>query len=121
MSISPAQGWVAEGTTSNVFWMEGGRLQTPALQTGILGGVTRGLVIELCERELGIPCDEVRVSPKFIYGAREAFLTNSSSGILPIRYLDRRHYGNPGPGTRRLGEALEAFRLRWCERRGQRR
>src|SRR5574341_321672 len=45
------EGYVAEGTISNIFLVKAGVLFTPSLQTGILEGVTRGLVLELARRE----------------------------------------------------------------------
>src|SRR5512139_892268 len=47
-------GFVTEGTTSNVFVVRGGAILTPPLGAGILEGVTRGIVIGLA-RELGMP------------------------------------------------------------------
>ena len=43
------EGFVAEGVTSNVFWMKGGELFTPAIETGIFPGTTRAFVMELAE------------------------------------------------------------------------
>ena len=41
------EGYVAEGVTSNVFWMKDGTLFTPSIETGILPGTTRAFMIEL--------------------------------------------------------------------------
>ena len=72
-----ASGHIAEGTAWNVFWWEGDRLQTPALDLGILPGVGRARVMELAEVE------EVRVTAAEFVG-RSLFLVNAVRGIVPI-------------------------------------
>src|SRR4051812_19059174 len=42
-------GEVAEGSTSNVFWIDNGTVGTTPLPTGILPGITRAAVLELCD------------------------------------------------------------------------
>ena len=74
--VTPA-GYIAEGTTWSVFWWEGGRLCTPALDLGILPGVGRARVMELAE------VAEVRVTATEFAG-RSLFLVNAVRGIVPI-------------------------------------
>jgi branched-subunit amino acid aminotransferase/4-amino-4-deoxychorismate lyase len=70
-------GYVAEGTTWSLFWWEGDRLCTPALDLGILPGVGRARVMELA------PAAEVRVTLAAFAG-RSLFLVNAVRGIVPI-------------------------------------
>lgn len=70
-------GYIAEGTTWNVFWWEGDRLVTPALDLGILPGVGRARVMELAA------VSEVRVTAAEFVG-RSLFLVNAVRGIVPI-------------------------------------
>jgi branched-subunit amino acid aminotransferase/4-amino-4-deoxychorismate lyase len=72
-----AAGYVAEGTTWSLFWWEGNRLCTPALDLGILPGVGRARVMELAE------VAEVRVTVA-AFGGRSLFLVNAVRGIVPI-------------------------------------
>jgi len=72
-----AAGHIAEGTTWNVFWWEGDRLFTPALDLGILPGVGRARVMELAE------VAEVHVTAAEFVG-RSLFLVNAVRGIVPI-------------------------------------
>lgn len=72
-----AAGYVAEGTTWSLFWWEGDRLYTPALDLGILPGVGRARVMELAQVE------EVRVMLA-AFAARSLFLVNAVRGIVPI-------------------------------------
>jgi len=97
-------GSVAEGATSNVFMVEGGELKTPALEVGILDGVTRGKVLELA-RGAGLEARELSfIAPDSLSTADEIFLTSAVRGILPVTSVDGRRIGNgrPGPVTRRL-------------------
>ena len=70
-------GYIAEGTTWNVFWWEGDGLLTPALDLGILPGVGRARVMELAA------VSEVRVTAAEFVG-RSLFLVNAVRGIVPI-------------------------------------
>jgi branched-subunit amino acid aminotransferase/4-amino-4-deoxychorismate lyase len=95
---------VAEGSSSNVFTVIGGQVRTPGLAVGILEGVTRAKVLEICRRE-GIPLAEVDfLSPDEVRSADEVFITSSTRGVLPVTTVDRRPVGDgqPGPVTRRL-------------------
>ena len=97
-------GSVAEGATSNVFYVAAGVLCTPALEVGILDGVTRGKVLELA-RGAGIATSEPGfVAPEDLRRADEVFLTSAVRGILPVTTVDgaRVRNGRPGPITRQL-------------------
>lgn len=101
-------GLVIEGTTSNVFMIQGDTLLTPPLQSGILEGVTRGVVLEIAERE-GLRFFEETLSVADLKQCDEVFITSSIREILAIVRVDAQAIGagKPGPVTRRL---LEAFR-----------
>jgi len=107
--LSP-DGRVAEGATSNLFIVRGGRLATPEPATGILRGITREVVLELA-REASLPVDETALLPGELRGADEIFLTSTLKGILPVRRCDGWpvHDGRPGPVTRRLIDLFDAL------------
>ena len=75
------EGWVAEGTTWNLFWWDSDSLRTPALDLGILPGVGRARVMEL-ERVV-----EGRY-PRGALDVKSLFLTNAVRGVVPIASLD---------------------------------
>jgi branched-chain amino acid aminotransferase len=92
-------GGIAEGATSNVFVVREGRVQTPALSVGILNGVTRVHVLNLCHTQ-GIPVDEMDpLTPDQLRGADEIFLTSSVRGILPVTRVDGVDVKNRRPGV----------------------
>ncbi len=96
------EGYVTEVRIGNIFMVEEGRLFTPPA-VGLLNGVTRRFVIE-CARSGKIPVEEKPLTRHDLFNAEEAFLTNTSWEVLPIRALDGRQIGKvlPGPVTRRL-------------------
>ena len=100
---------LTEGTTSNLFLVQAGRLRTPSLDCGILDGITRGLVLRLAE-ELTIPTEETRLGVKDLYRAEECFLTNTRQELLPVTGVDGHRLGDGRPGTltRRLHALFRA-------------
>jgi branched-chain amino acid aminotransferase group I len=77
------QGFVAEGSSSNVFLVSGNTLRTPGEDSGILPGVTRGVVLELA-RSAGLATAEEKIRPDEFGLADEAFCTNSLIEIMPV-------------------------------------
>ena len=104
---------LTECTVSNVFFVTDGTLRTPALECGLLDGITRSLVIRLAE-ELNMHVEEGRYTADQLYRADECFLTNTSMEIMPVTSVDRRPIGNgkPGPLTVKLREQFRAVRSR---------
>jgi branched-chain amino acid aminotransferase len=102
------QGYVAECTADNVFTVKGGRLLTPPAHLGILQGITRQTVLDLCGG-LGIPAAEQILTLHDMYTAEECFLTGTGAELGPVVELDGRKIGTgrPGPITLRI---LTAFR-----------
>ncbi len=99
-------GFVAEGTVTNVFFVVQGELRTPALETGLLDGITRRIVIEAAGSE-GVPVREELFRPEDLLGADEAFLSNSIIEVLAITEINGRSFGagSIGPITQRLTDA----------------
>jgi 4-amino-4-deoxychorismate lyase len=106
-------GYVAEGGSSNVFFVRSSRLVTPSIGSGILPGITRELVIELAEG-LNIGVTEGTVGIAVIRQCEEAFLTNSVMGIMPMTAASDKSgraviigSGKAGPVTRKLMDAYK--------------
>ena len=68
-----------------------------------LAGITRANVLELC-RANGIPARETTFSLTDVYSAREAFVTGTFAGVVPVRSVDGRTIGDGrrGPMVERL-------------------
>jgi len=100
--------FITEGSTSNAFFVVNSGLVTPPLESGILPGVTRGVVLELAD-SLQIKTDEVDIRVKDLRQFDEAFLTNSIMEIIPLVAVRDNSgkvttigSGKPGAITRRL-------------------
>ena len=96
-------GNVAEGPGENLFIVKNGRLMTPPLSSGALGGITRDSIIKIAKDER-IPFKERDISPKYLYSADEAFFTGTAAEVTPIREIDGKRIGNGrrGPITEKL-------------------
>lgn len=101
-------GYVAEGTVSNIFIVKDGIIKTPSLDTGILNGVTRSVVINLA-KEADIAMLEQPFYPDELFSSDECFITNTSYEIMPVTTLNGQPIGNGRPGeiTKRL---IDLFR-----------
>jgi len=83
------RGELCEGTGSNVFVVVDGEVLTPPVESGLLPGITRGLVIEWC-REAGIPVREATLPMDVLATADEVFITSSTKDVLPVHAVDER-------------------------------
>jgi branched-chain amino acid aminotransferase len=109
-------GSIAEGSTSNIFAVIAGEVRTPPPEVGILDGITRAKVIQLC-RGNGVPFAERRISPDELRGADEAFITSATRGVLPVTTVDEKPVGAgvPGPVTRKLMALYDELARRGVE------
>ena len=80
-------GLVIEGASSNLFWIQAGTVCTPPITSGVLAGITRGVVLEL-GRELALPVQETTVTQVELRRAEGVFLTLSSLGVVVAAELD---------------------------------
>jgi branched-chain amino acid aminotransferase len=80
-------GHVVEGSSSNLFWIEAGAVCTPSLGAGVLPGVTRAVVMELC-RAGGFRFREGRTKPEGLRSSEGVFLSLTSAGLAEASELD---------------------------------
>lgn len=99
-----ADGAVAEGATSNLFFVEDGTLKTPNTEGDLLPGVTRSVVLDLASDE-SFPLEEGRYDLDTVRRADEVFLTNTTWEVRPVTELDGRSL-TVGPITRLLARLL---------------
>lgn len=102
------QGYVAEGTISNIFMVRKGVLYTPHADAGILEGVTRDLVLRLAKKNK-VPVKEAMLRPRDFLTSHECFITNTTMEVMPVTAIDRKKIGKgkPGPITAALHQAYQ--------------
>jgi len=100
-------GYVTDGSGENVFVVRDGTLLTPPLAAGCLAGITRASIMRIAE-DAGIPVREADLPRTELYLADEAFFTGTAAEVVPIREVDDRVLGDPGPITRRVQEVFKA-------------
>jgi len=92
------QGRVTEGASSNAWIVtRDGVLVTRPLDTGILPGITRSVVMDELKAQ-GIKVEERAFTVEEAYAAREAFVTSASQIVMPVVSIDGKPVGNGAPG-----------------------
>lgn len=106
-------GYVSECTGDNIFGIKDGKVYTPPVSAGILEGITRNFVIEMCN-DLKIPCEEKLFYVDELKQADECFLTGTAAEIMSVTHIDEQQIGTGKPGdiTNKL---LAEFRRRTNE------
>ncbi|HXE37663.1 MAG TPA: branched-chain amino acid transaminase [Azonexus sp.] len=113
------EGYVAEGSSENIFVVRDGELLQPET-TSALDGITRRTVCALAA-DLGLAVRSKRMTRDELYCADEIFLCGTAAEITPVVEVDRRRIGSGRPGalTRRLQQAyFAAVRGELPEHRG---
>jgi len=109
MLLLNERGEVSECTAANFFCVRGGKVLTPPLSAGCLGGVTRENLLAIGP-ECGLPIVERPLSLEDVYGAEEAFITSTTREVQAVSRIASQQFAQaPGPVTRKLAEAFSAF------------
>lgn len=96
-------GFVAEASGENLFIVRDGDLITPPVSAGALIGITRDSVMQIAS-DLGITVREAELVRSDLYTADECFLTGTAAEVTPVREVDDRMIGDPGPVTKKVQE-----------------
>jgi len=105
-----SDGQVSEASAANLYIVRHGALVTPPITSDILEGITRRVVAELAQAELGVQVIERPIDRTELYVAEEAFFCGTGAEVKPIIEIDRRPVGNGEVGsiTARLVERYSA-------------
>jgi len=97
------QGYLAEGSSTNIFLVSNGELITPCFESGVLPGITRDAVQEIA-RTSNIKATERWVELNELIEAQEAFVTNSILELMPLVSVEGKPIGSGKAGqlTRKL-------------------
>jgi branched-chain amino acid aminotransferase len=102
------QGYLAEGSTTNIFLVRHGELITPCFESGALPGITREVVLEIA-RVSRLKATERWVQLNELVEAKEAFVTNSILELMPLTLFEGKPIGTGKPGHL-TKELLAAYR-----------
>jgi len=99
-------GEVAETASGNLFWVFRGRVCTVPADRGVLPGITRAVVLEICQT-LGLQTNQRVIKPGGLRNAKGIFITQSAFGIVPVTALD----GEPVASS----AIVDQIRRAYCE------
>lgn len=96
-TIQLRDGFVTEGSSSNVWVVKDGALYAPPLSNRILEGIRYGLVEELAS-ECGIRFEAREIDEATLRAADELMISSATKELLPVVELDGRAVGSGKPG-----------------------
>lgn len=102
-----AEGFIAEGTVCNIFFVKDNILCTPSVDAGVLDGITRELVIDLA-KGTGMQVTEGNFLPQDLFSASEVFFTNTTSEVMPVSRVEDVIYP--------VGDLTRSLRIRYREK-----
>jgi len=104
-------GYLTEGSASNIFVVQAGVLLAPPKSNLMLSGITYDLVLELAA-QYGLPHTVRPISEAEVRSADELWMTSSSKEVLPIVQLDGNAVGDgkPGPLARRMDALYQQYK-----------
>jgi len=109
---------VIEGSSSNAWIVDqGGHLITHPEGSKILSGVTRNRIIQLVNNT-GLNIQEKPFTVRQAKLASEAFMTSTSSFVVPVTKIDgcTIGQGTPGPITKTVAKIYNEFVVDYCHR-----
>ena len=102
------QGFVAEATGENLFIVQSGEILTPPMSAGSLPGITRNTVRKIAQ-DLDIPIREQMLTRADLYLGEEMFCCGTAAEVTPVREIDGRVIGPPGPITQTIQQKYFAI------------
>jgi branched-chain amino acid aminotransferase len=92
------RGEITEAATSNIAFVRDNELLTPPLEAGILGGITRGLLLGRIAPAAGVRAREAVLLPQDLAGMTECILLSSTKDVTPVGAIDDLQF-KVGPDT----------------------
>jgi branched-subunit amino acid aminotransferase/4-amino-4-deoxychorismate lyase len=80
-------GEAAETATGNLFWIYQDKICTVPTGRGVLPGITRAVVLEICQT-LGLQTNKRVIKPEALRNSEGIFVTQSALGIVPVSVFD---------------------------------
>lgn len=105
-AIQVRDGFITEGTSSNVFIVKEGKIITPPASNYILNGITRQVILQEALK-LGYTVLEKSISQAEFLDADEVFLTGTTTEVMPVVEVDKQIIGDGKPGP--IAQALYQY------------
>ena len=104
-------GFLTEGSSSNVFVVKNGKILAPVKNNLVLPGITYDVVLEIAQAN-GVPYEVRPVTEAEVKSADEIWVTSSTKEVLAVTTLDERGVGDgkPGPVFRRVHQLYQDFK-----------
>jgi len=100
---------VAECSATNLFFVHGGRVSTPAQNSGCLAGVSRQILLEMGSSS-GVPVAEADITIEEMWAADEVFISSTTREVQPVSCIENHEYKPaPGPVTERLARSFTEY------------
>jgi branched-subunit amino acid aminotransferase/4-amino-4-deoxychorismate lyase len=99
-----SNGEVAETTSGNLFWVYQDTICTVPTGRGVLPGITRAVVLEIC-RTLGLTTNKRVIKPEALRNSEGIFITQSALGIVPVAAFN----GEPVASSPLVGQIAGAY------------
>ncbi len=110
-------GQLAECTSANIFCVRHGRVLTPPLSSGCLGGVTREILLEIAP-DAGIELREQQMTTEDLSYAEEVLISSTTREVAPVEFISPNwKYQAPGKITLALAQAFRSYVQDYLNRR----
>jgi len=110
------RGQIAECTSANIFLVRGGRVLTPPLSSGCLGGITREILFEIAPGA-GVKLLEHELMPEDLAAAEEVFISSTTREVAPVDSISPNgKFPAPGQISMALEHAFQRFVESYLER-----
>ncbi len=85
-------GNLTEAAVANIFFVRRNTIVTPPLSAGLLGGITRALVLERIASRIGATAREEEIAPADLRYFDSCFLSSTTNGLAPVAVIDSHAY-----------------------------
>ena len=108
--ITNLAGEITEAAVSNIHFVRDGEVLTPGLASGLLGGITRRVLIERVAPAAGVNVREAALTVADLGGMQECFLSSTTRDLVPVAAIDgQRFLVGADSVTRRLKAAFADY------------
>jgi branched-subunit amino acid aminotransferase/4-amino-4-deoxychorismate lyase len=118
VAILNQAGQLTEASVANIAFVGGGRLATPPLSAGILGGITRSLILGEIAAAAGMAAAEEPLTPADFPRMEECMLLSTTRDVVPVGMIDENRFHTPGAATLRLKAAFADYARAYADRHG---